>query len=58
MRAGVPTRETLAREKLARADQADSQRLAVAQFVRRNPGRTVGVLALFGLLTGMVLLRR
>ncbi len=58
VRAGVPARETLAREKQARARQAAIQRVAVAQFVRRNPGRTFGVLALLGLLTGMALLRR
>ena len=57
-RAGVPGPATLAREKQARAAQADTQRRAVAQFVRRNPGRSVGVLALLGLLTGMALLRR
>lgn len=50
--------KTLAREQWARADQADTQRLAVAQFVRQNPGRTVGVMALLGLLAGMLLLRR
>jgi ElaB/YqjD/DUF883 family membrane-anchored ribosome-binding protein len=57
-RAGVAISQTLARERQARADQADTQRQVVAQFVRRNPGRTVGVLALLGLLTGMLLLRR
>jgi hypothetical protein len=56
-RAGLGA-QTLAREKQARADQADTQRLAVAQFVRRNPGRTGGVVAMLGLLTGMLLLRR
>ncbi|HEX4325411.1 MAG TPA: hypothetical protein VH105_01260 [Burkholderiales bacterium] len=50
--------QTLARERQARTDQADTQRLVVAQFVRRNPGRTVGVVAVLGLLTGMLLLRR
>jgi ElaB/YqjD/DUF883 family membrane-anchored ribosome-binding protein len=53
-----PGAHTVARESQARAAQADTQRLAVAQFVRRNPGRAVGVLALFGLLGGMLLLRR
>lgn len=46
------------RERQVHYAQARAQRAAVARFVRANPGRTFGIIALLGILTGLFVMRR
>lgn len=48
----------VAREKHERHLQARAQRAVVSRFVRDNPGRTFGIVAVLGLMAGLIVLRR